>query len=184
MTITENKIQDNYSLSDGQMKKIRYTISKRHSVDHWINTRRNVLTNTIIRDYDLEAVDWIVSVYFRDKKINWLDSEIEFTVKHIKRLEEELNYHGSAKIEFQDITLYSLAKTLKISYSNLKSKITNYEETNSVMVLYKNSDDVLCVKGNYIATLSGRHIKAYKYSLLNHYKKQLQELKRQQRGNN
>ena len=104
MTITENKIQDNYSLSDGQMKKIRYTISKRHSVDHWINTRRNVLTNTIIRDYDLEAVDWIVSVYFRDKKINWLDSEIEFTDKHIKRLEEELNYHGSAKIEFQDIT--------------------------------------------------------------------------------
>lgn len=67
---------------------------------------------------------------------------------------------------------------------NPKSKITNYEETNSVMVLYKNSDDVLCVKGNYIATLSGRHIKAYKYSLLNHYKKQLQELKRQQRGNN
>lgn len=180
--ITEEKIQENYSLSDNQIKKIRYTINKRHPNDNWITSRVNILNNKVIRNYDIEAIDWINSVYFRDSSINWLDAEIEFTIKHIERLEHELNIKDENLLTVKDGSLYSIAKLLNISYTNLKEKIEEYEKKNHVSILYKNDSDILYVKAAYLNTMSGRHIKKYKLNCLNDYKIRLQKLK-QLRGN-
>ena len=181
--IAENKIQENYSLSDNQIKKIRYTINRRHPNENWVTSRMNVLNKKVVRNYDLEAIDWIVSVYFRDDNINWLDAEIEFTLKHIKRLENELNIEKENLLTVPDGSLYSIAKLLNISYTNLKEKIELYEQKNNVSILYKNENDILFVRAAYLNTMSGRHIKKYKLDCLSKYKIELQKSK-QLRGNN
>ena len=84
-------VQRKFNLTDRQMYYIRDRIRKYHKEDEWFIFEYNAIGEKELWIY-LEGVHWIEEVYLQ-YDTPYIEAEIQFVSKQIKRLEEELNVH-------------------------------------------------------------------------------------------
>ena len=81
------RVQWDLNISDSKYKRIERTVINRHFNEDWID--EHLANNGKLVTYlKLEFVEWIEDVYFNKEKL-YLDAEIEFFKKQIKRWENE-----------------------------------------------------------------------------------------------
>lgn len=168
--IEQDEIQKNYLLSDIDLKNIRRTISKRHSNDDWIHAIDIVIENQTkkLYYYDLDAIDWIVNVYFRDLKINYLNAEIKFEKKYISKLENILNVSYFPK--YKEIGVYELSKKLGITYTETKRKMNVLN-----IIPFLDEDRKYKLTEEQVKLLIEKECKKYYFKKLNEYKISLKQ---------
>lgn len=114
-------VQRKFNLTDRQMYYIRDRIRKYHKEDEWFIFEYNAIGEKELWIY-LEGVHWIEEVYLQ-YDTPYIEAEIQFVSKQIKRLEEELNVHCDP-IHCEDMDI------IELSIYFQKAKKTIYNEIN------------------------------------------------------
>lgn len=81
-------VQNQFGLSDWQMKWIKEKCNRSHRADRWLCYRTNMDAEKELWMY-LEGVKWVEEVYL-NFDVPYKTAEIEFVKRNIKRLEQEL----------------------------------------------------------------------------------------------
>ena len=99
------RVEQELSLSSSQMDKAIHKMIKRHPLESWVQVKYSLNGEKIIY-LRLEFVNWLKEVYLK-RKPYYLDLEIKFFKKQIRRLEKELNI-SPREIEYKDLTIKEL----------------------------------------------------------------------------
>lgn len=94
-------VEKRFSLTRKQLNRIADHIKKRHPLETWTCSnyskgKREMIINE-------ECVEWLEDVYFNKSKY-YLELEIDFYKKQIKKLEQELNI-SSKENEYNDMSM-------------------------------------------------------------------------------
>lgn len=115
-SIEKWRVQKDLNLTEVQLNNVIRRVEKRHPLEEWVSFR--VANNGEEIEYlKLEFFNWLKEVYFNHEKY-YLDLEIEFFEKQIRRLEKELNI-SPHEFKYEDISL----KDLRSYFNRSKSAI-------------------------------------------------------------
>ena len=172
------RVQQDLNISDSKYKRIERTVIKRHFNEDWID--EHLANNGKLVTYlKLEFVEWIKDVYFNKEKF-YLDAEIEFFKKQIKRLENELNV-PHYEFEYDDLSLKDLRKYFYKSKNTIGVAINKMEKRTKKSFKYVKDGKVIINK-NGVKWLSEKYFRKNYLKQLEFYKFQLQNLKRKKYG--
>lgn len=113
-------VQRKFNLTDRQMYYIRDRIRKYHKEDEWFIFEYNAIGEKELWIY-LEGVHWIEEVYLQ-YDTPYIEAEIQFVSKQIKRLEEELNVHCDP-IHCEDMDIIELSIYFQKAKKTIYNKI-------------------------------------------------------------
>ena len=82
------RVQQKFNLTDEQFDNVVKKMKRRHPLESWVHKRIASNGERVVY-IKLECVEWLSDVYFNKKY--YLDADIKFFQKQVKRLEEELN---------------------------------------------------------------------------------------------
>lgn len=93
-------VQNQFGLSDWQMKWIKEKCNRSHRADRWLCYRTNMDGEKELWMY-LEGVKWVEEVYL-NFDVPYKTAEIEFVKRNIKRLEQELKI-GKERVAYRNM---------------------------------------------------------------------------------
>lgn len=164
-------------IDENKMRKALDVMCRRRGNEGWIQKTKTKSGQSITYLY-LEGIVWIEEVYFRDCG-NYIDAEIQFELKQIARLQEELQRYDSIQItvDLSHLQLQQLLRKSKQSISNAIKKMIA-----SGMEDYKlNRDGVVIITASGINWLLCHYYKKEYLNMLTNYKHALQAEKRNRR---
>ncbi|MCR0531845.1 hypothetical protein MKC55_21080 [[Clostridium] innocuum] len=122
-------VQRKFNLTDRQMYYIRDRIRKYHQGDEWFKFENNAIGEKELWIY-MEGVNWIEEVYLQFD-VPYIEAEIQFVSKQIKRLEAELNVHCDPihceDMDINDLSIY-FQKAKKTIYNEINKNKKDLEK--------------------------------------------------------
>lgn len=167
------RVQKDLNLTEVQLENVIARALRRHPLEDWINFRVSSNGDTI--EYlKLEFVYWLKEVYFNKEKY-YLDLEIDFFEKQIRRLENELNI-SHYEFVYEDISLKDLRSYFNKSKNAIGVAVNTMQKRNGKTFKYVRDGKVI-IKKDGVKWLSEKYFrKAYLYNL-EIYKIELQKRK-------
>jgi hypothetical protein len=166
-------VQNQFGLSDWQMKWIKEKCNRSHRADRWLCYRTNMDGEKELWMY-LEGVKWVEEVYL-NFDVPYKTAEIEFVKRNIKRLEQELKI-GKERVAYRNMYTKELMLYFGKSSRSIYSAVRKLKRSIP--------DAVLLVKKKTIVSAEGvkwieQNVYKEKYiENLYDYKRLLQEIKR------
>ena len=167
------RVQKDLNLTEVQLENVIARALRRHPLEDWINFRVSSNGDTI--EYlKLEFVCWLKEVYFNKEKY-YLDLEIDFFEKQIRRIENELNI-SHYEFKYEDISLKDLRSYFNKSKNAIGVAVNTMQKRNDKTFKYVRDGKVI-IKKDGVKWLSEKYFrKAYLYNL-EIYKIELQKRK-------
>jgi len=114
-------VEKELNLTSRQLDRAIKKMQKRHPTENWIYVREP--NNNQRTEYcSLEFVEWLKDVYLRKDKY-YLDLEIAFYEKQIKRLEDALNISHN-EIKYSDMTKKEMMEFFDKDVNNIEVAIS------------------------------------------------------------
>ena len=160
-------VEKELNLTSKQLDRIIQKMQQRHPAENWIYVREP--NNNQRTEYcSLEFVEWIKEVYLRKDKY-YLDLEISFYEKVIRKLEEALNISHS-EIKYSDMSKHEMAEFFNKDLNSIDVAISK------MCKQYKNDlkyveDGIIFIKAEGVKYINEKY---YRKS----YLKYLEDLKR------
>ena len=176
-SIEKWRVQRDLNLTEVQLDEIIKRAGRRHPMEDWVYLR--VAGNGDVIEYlKLEFVYWLKEVYFNKEKF-YLDLEIEFFEKQIKRLESELNI-SPYQFKYNDTSLKDLRLYFNKSKNAIGRAVNEMQKHNKFSYKYIKDGKVMINKDG-VKWLAEKYFrKAYLdliLVILFYYKLELQERK-------
>lgn len=172
-SIEKWRVQRDLNLTEVQLDEIIKRAGRRHPMEDWIYLR--VAGNGDVIEYlKLEFVYWLKEVYFNKEKF-YLDLEIEFFEKQIKRLESELNI-SSYQFKYNDTSLKDLRLYFNKSKNAIGRAVNEMQKHNKFSYKYIKDGKVMINKDG-VKWLAEKYFRKAYLKDLELYKLELQERK-------
>lgn len=167
------RVQRDLNLTEVQLDNVIRRVGRRHPLEDWINIR--VASNGDVVEYlKLEFVYWLKEVYFNKEKY-YLDLEIEFFERQIKRLESELNIFPY-EFKYEDTSLKDLRSYFNKSKNAIGRAVDQMNrQTNSSYKYFKDGKVMITKEG--VKWLAEKYFRKAYLKDLELYKLELQERK-------
>lgn len=170
------KLQYSLKLSDRQMRSIKTAINKRHKEDNWLKQMQTPDGSSALYIY-LEGADWVESVYLNPAKDS-LSAEIEFTLRHIRRLENELGKREPCRIYF-DLNRIQLCQYFECTERYMFQIINRLKKVKPETYYKQNGQTFITAEG---VKWMEENVFKKKYLInLQRYKRRLQQIKKERR---
>ena len=165
-------VEKRFSLTRKQLNRIADHIKKRHPLEIWtcskyFKGKREIIINE-------ECIEWLQEVYFNKSK-HYLELEIDFYKKQIKKLEQELKIPPMEN-EYYDMSMSSMRYYLPKSKSAISVAVHRLQKQFPYSVKYSKNDYVV-IKKEGIKWLFEHYWKKEYLLLLESYKHKLENIK-------
>lgn len=175
------RVQQKFNLTDEQFDNVVKKMKRRHPLESWVHKRIASNGERVVY-IKLECVEWLSDVYFNKKY--YLDADIKFFQKQVKRLEEELNIPHK-ELEYKDISLYDLRDYFGRTKNTIGVAINRMEKRNPTSYKYNKDGKVMISKEgvkwlteNYFRKAYLKELELYKLSLQKEKKKLYEQSRR------
>lgn len=167
------RVQKELKLSEKQINKAIKVMTRRHPFEKWITTKCSANGERIIY-LKLEFVKWIEEVYLKKNKY-YLDLEIAFFNKQIKRLEEELKL-PHRETEYHEMPLYELPAFFEKRRGAINVAVNRLLKIHPEYRYFKDNTTIITSEG--VKWLNEKYFRQAYLEELEIYKLELQKYKR------
>ena len=172
-SIEKWQVQRDLNLTEVQLEEVIRRAGRRHPMEDWVHLR--VSGNGDVVEYlKLEFVYWLKEVYFNKEKF-YLDLEIEFFEKQIKRLESELNI-SPYEFKYEDTSLKDLRSYFNKSKNAIGRAVNEMKMQTNLSYKYLKDGRVMITKEG-VKWLAEKYFRKAYLKDLELYKLELQERK-------
>lgn len=160
-------VEKELNLTTKQLDRIIQKMQQRHPAENWIYVREP--NNNQRTEYcSLEFVEWIKEVYLRKDKY-YLDLEIDFYEKLIRKLEDALNISHN-EIDYSDMSKKEMMEFFNKNLKSIDMAISKMGERYKKNLKYV-EDGIIFIKAEGVKYINEKY---YRKS----YLKYLEDLKR------
>ena len=167
------RVQKELKLSEKQINKAIKVMIRRHPFEKWINTKCSAIGERITY-LKLEFVKWIEEVYLKKNKY-YLDLEISFFNKQIKRLEDELKL-PHRETEYHEMPLYELPAFFEKRRGAINVAVSRLLKVHPEYRYY--NDNTVMITSEGVKWLNEKYFRQAYLEELEIYKLELQKYKR------
>ncbi len=167
------RVQQNFSITEKQLDVAIKKMQKRHPLEKWVNEKLANNGEEVVY-LKLEFIEWLKDVYY-NRKVFYLDAEINFFEKQIVRLENELNLPHK-EFDHQAMTVREACNHFEKCINTLYSGLTRMRKNNIDTITLEDGRILIPAEG--VQWLSKNYFRSSYLEKIELYKLELQKQKR------